>query len=161
MSEKFQVPKHEVSARALLPGGEHEELKLYVSERAERHSGRERPSDLLNRDDRFVPVRLSDSGFVLLRRTAVLVMVVSLEDELVAGVVEGGEGPDAEGAERHEVRLVLDEGTEVEGSVTYVMPPGEQRLQDYLNQAPGFVRVRDGDRIQLVNTGRIVRVEPL
>lgn len=165
MSEEYQVPKSEVPARALLPDGSRKDVHLYLSERAERHSGPERPSDLLNGDELFVPVRFADTGFALLQRTSVLVVAVRAGDELRpgagegAGLVETGDPP--EGAERREVRVVLDQGTEVEGTITYVMPPGERRLQDFLNQTDDFVRVRDDDRIKLVNTRRIVRIEPL
>lgn len=165
MSERYQVPKNEVPAHVVLADGTEGELHLYVSERAERHTGRERPSDILNDEAPFFPVRFSDTGFALVRRSSVLVMTVRLEDELVAGGSEGAgllqTGPAVEDAERHEIRLVLEEGTVVEGSVTYVMPPGERRLQDFLNQTPRFVTVRTDGSARLVNSDRIVRVEPV
>lgn len=164
MSERFQVPKHEISARVLLPGGSRRELTLYLGERAARHSGPERPSDLLNGDERFVPVRFPERGFALLRRRSIVAVRVDAEDEL-AGTADDEElfGPDAapEGVERREVRIVLEDGTEVTGTIAYAMPPGERRLQDYLNRGRPFVRVREGDHVDLVNSERVVRVEPL
>lgn len=165
MPERYQVPKYEVPARVVLADGTEAELSLYVSERAEHHAGRERPSDLLNGDEAFFPARLSDEGFVLVRRTSVLVMTVRLEDELVPGASDGADllrdEPEVEGVERHDVRVVMDQGTVVEGTVTYLMPPGERRLQDFLNQASRFMTVKDGGRLQLVNASRIARVEPV
>lgn len=162
MPERYQVPKHEASARVLLADGSRRRVTLFLSERAEGHTGPERPSDLLNGDDRFVPVSFRDAGFALLRRTSVLVMTVDVEDELTgaAGTEDVfGSGPDPEGLERHDVALILSDGSELEGTMTFLMPPGERRLQDYLNRAPTFVRLRAGDRIRIVNTDRIVRVE--
>lgn len=163
MSERYQVPKHEAPARVLLADGSRRRITVYLGEQAEDHAGPERPSDLLNGSERFFPVSFPDAGFALLRRTSVLVMTVDVEHELV-GATEAedvfGPGPDPEGLERHDVVLFLDEGSEAEGTMTFVMPPGERRLQDYLNRASAFVRLRDGDRVRIVNTDRVVRVEP-
>jgi len=158
VSDEYRVPKNQVSARVVLPHRPEEQLTLFLGERAERHSGPERPSDLLNGDSRFIPVEFSESGFALLRRASVLLMVVRPADELLSD--DGREdptGPESggSGARRRGVRLVMDDGTEVGGTVEYVMPPGESRLQDFLNEADAFIRVRDGDRVQLVNTARI------
>lgn len=167
MPEEYQVPKREMEAGVVLAGGREATVHLFLSERAEHHSGPERPSDLLNGDDPFVPVRFADSGFALLRRSSVLVMTVEAEAERAgggadpeAGLPGAGGGPVPDSAERRDVRIVLDGGIEAEGTLTYVMPPGERRLQDYLNQAPAFVSLLAGNRAKLVNTGRIVRVEP-
>lgn len=163
MPERYQVPKHEASARVRLADGSRHEITVYLSERAEGHAGPERPSDLLNGDDRFVPVSFADAGFALLRRTSVVVMTVAVDDEMVgAGGTEDvfGSGPDPEGLERHDVVLALYDGSELEGTMTFLMPPGERRLQDFLNRSPPFVRLRDDDRIRIVNTDRIVRVQP-
>lgn len=165
MPDAYEVPKHQVPARIVLPGSEPRDARLFLSERAERHTGPERPGDLLNGDQPFFPVSFDDTGFALLRRTSVLVVTVRAEDELVAGATDGQgiveeEEEDADGAERHDLRLVLDRGPALEGTMTYLMPPGERRIQDYLNQADDFVRLRRGDRIHLVNTARIVLAEP-
>lgn len=163
MPERYQVPKHEATARVILSDGSRRQITVFLSERAEHHSGPERPSDLLNGDDSFVPVSFPESGFALLRTTSVMVMTVDVEDELV-GTAEAedviGSGPGPDGVERHDVRIGLDDGSEVRGAITYLMPPGERRLQDYLNQAPTFVRLREGDRVKIVNTDRVVRVQP-
>lgn len=164
MPERYHVPKHEISARVLLPDGSRRELTLYLSERAERHAGPERPSDLLNGDEPFVPVRFADADFALLRRSSIVALTVDVEDEMVdAADADELYSPESapEGAERREVRVVLEDGSDVTGTMTYVMPPGERRLQDYLNRAPPFVRVRDGQEVELVNAERIIRVEPL
>lgn len=166
MPERYQVPKNEASGRAVLADGTTADLKLYLSDRAEHHAGRERPSDLLNGEEPFVPVDLSGTGFVLLHRAAVLLLTVRLADEQVEDLADGAEllqEEDAslpDGAERVDVRVALEEGTTVDGTMTYLMPPGERRLQDFLNQSPRFVPLRQDDRIHLVNTERVVRVDP-
>lgn len=163
MPERYQVPKHEASARVLLSDGSRRRITVYLSEQAERHAGPERPSDLLNGDNPFVPVSFPDFGFALLRRTSVVVMTVAVEDELVGGTEAEdlvGADSDRDGVEWHDVVLILDDGSDLQGTIAYLMPPGERRLQDYLNQAPTFVRLREDDRVQIVNTDRIVRVQP-
>lgn len=163
MPERYQVPKHEAEVEVRLSDGSRGRITVYLSERAQGHAGPERPSDLLNGDDPFLPARFPDAGFALLRRTSVVVMTVDVEDEVTgASGAESlfGSGPDPDGVERHAIALILDDGSELEGTMTYLMPPGERRLQDYLNRAPRFVRLRNDDRVDIVNSDRIVRVEP-
>lgn len=159
MTEGYRVPKHRVPAEVVLAGQPPREIELFLAERAERHTGRQRPSDLLASDEPFFPVRAGASGHELLRRSAVLVLSVRARDELDPAPPES-EGPAEEGAERREVFLQMEDGTEVRGSITYLGPSGSRRLQDYLNRAEPFVRVRDGDLIRLVNTARIARAVP-
>lgn len=164
MTEGYRVPKHRIPAEVVLAGQPPREIELFLAERAERHTGRERPSDLLASGEPFFPVRTDATGHELLRRSAVLVLTVRAEDELdpappePEGLAEAG--APAEDAERREVFLQMEDGTEVRGSVTYLGPAGSRRLQDFLNRADAFVRVRDGDLIRLVNTSRIVRAVP-
>ena len=66
-----------------------------------------------------------------------------------------------EQAANHEGRVLLEDGTDLQGTVSYVMPEGQRRLQDYLNRGPRFLIVRAGETARLVNRGRIVRISML
>lgn len=163
MSEEFYVPKHCVTAELRLPDCPAMDVDLFLGERAERHTGRERPSDLLNGAKRFFPVRTRQGDAMLVRREAVLTLSFSAE---VLGPDPGiPGGPLAEGEEepadlrRVEVTILLDDDIRVTGEVAYVLPRGEQRLQDFLNRMEEpFFRVWEGERVHLVNREHVVRI---
>lgn len=155
MKEDYSVPKHPVPIRLALAWQEPEELSLYLGEHAEKHTGAEYPSDLLNGGDSFLPTIGSDGSLLLFNRIAVMVLSVSAKyEERPAGdrVEEEGDRTVAE------VEFALEDGKRIAGVVTYWRPRGQRRLQDYLNSAEHFVPVRDGEIIHLVNRDRIVSV---
>lgn len=162
--DDYRVPKHRVAAEVLLPGQPPRDVELYLAERAKHHTGPERPSDLLNGDKRFLPAHVPGGRPVLLRRLSVVCLSVRAEDDVGPEPADADDlaqvDPSVE-AERRGVRFLMEDGSEVEGTVTYVMPAGERRVQDFLNQAADFVRVRDGDLIRLVNVHLVAQVEAL
>lgn len=164
MSQQYRVPKHRVPATVRMADGEVCSVQLFAGDHAERHTGPERPSDLLGDGAAFFPVEDEEEGFLLLHKPAVALVTVDLEAEVGAEPVDADDralvDPEMEGVQRSEVRLVLDDGSEVRGLMALVLPPGERRLQDFLNAADRFVRIRDDDRVHLVNTDRIARVVP-
>lgn len=160
MSDLYRVPKHEVPAEVTILGLPTERMTLYLSERAETHSGGERPSDLLNAPFPFFAARESSGKIVLLRREMVLVVSVDAELEL------GGDAPPAESlaserATRAKVEAVLEGGGVVRGMLSYLMPEGRGRLQDFLEECPLFVGLRDSRSVRLINTRRILRIVAL
>jgi hypothetical protein len=58
----------------------------------------------------------------------------------------------------HGLEVLLEDGREVKGEITYVRPGGQRRPVDFLNSADLFFAVRDGDRVHLVNRSRVVSV---
>lgn len=164
MTEQYQVPKNRLPARVHLADGDVRSVTLFVGDRAEQRQGVERPGDLLNEKAPFFPVEDDEEGFLLLRRAAVSVVTVDLEAEIGPDPTDPEDlalvDPDMEGVVQEDVRLVLDDGTEVRGTMALVLPPGERRLQDFLNQADRFVRVREEEQLHLVNTDRIARAAP-
>ena len=154
MTEGYVVPKIPVPITLKLAWLAPKRLELYVAEHASRHSGAEHPSDVLNSGDLFIPARDADGRHLLFQRTEV--MVVSVEATYEERKPEEGESE--EGATVFEVELTLEDGTHVLGTIAYWRPPGQRRLQDYLNSSEQFVRIRDGGTVHLVNRDKIVSV---
>ncbi|NIL99656.1 MAG: hypothetical protein GTN89_01535, partial [Acidobacteria bacterium] len=51
----------------------------------------------------------------------------------------------------------LADGSVIEGTVSFAMPPGRERLIDYLNSRPdGFIPIRTGRMLSLVHLWQIV-----
>lgn len=162
MTEEYRIPTYRVRAELLLAGQETMPADLYLGEQSERELGRERPLDLFNGKKSFVPVKLPKEGTVLIRRTAVLVASLTAEDvrendpraeELLAEART--EGTDAREVD---VEVLLEDGTRITGTVAYVLPRGERRLQDFLNNSDTFFRVWDGETLRLVNGDRAVTI---
>ncbi|NIR46045.1 MAG: hypothetical protein GWN99_16590 [Gemmatimonadetes bacterium] len=154
MTEGYVVPKRPVPITLKLAFLEAKELSLYLAEHAARHTGPERPSDVLNGGDRFVPALDADGRLLLFQRTEV--MAVSFDASYEERSPD--EADEEEGGTRVAVELTLQDGTRVAGSVAYWRPPGRRRLQDFLNSAEQFIPVHEGETMHLVNRDKIVSV---
>ncbi len=157
VSEGFRVPKRQVPVRLTLAGQPPRQLWLYLAERAERHAGGESPSDLLNEGDAFIPARDADGKVLIFRRSAIMVVSVSAEDDSAGLEIEA----ESEQVTTVTVELSLQDGTRVCGELAYWRPEGQRRVQDYLNSAEHFVPLRDGDLIHLVNRNTIVSLSQI
>ena len=162
MTEEYRIPTRRVPAELLLAGRGTMRADLYLLEQGDRTIGPERPQDLLNGTKRFFPVEQPERGTVLVHRESVLMVSLSSDDALESdpGARELLSEARIEGSHAREVHvdLRLEDGTEISGTVAYVRPRGEQRLQDYLNSSDTFFRVWDGDAMHLVNGDRTVSI---
>lgn len=159
MTEEYRIPTYEISIDLLLAGPSKIRADLYLGEYSEREIGRERPLDLLNGSKKFFPAHREDRGLVLIRRRAVLTASLAADDAVRIDPTARELLSEArvEGTDAREVgvELTLEEGTEVTGTVAYVLPPGERRLQDFLNNTDTFFRVWDEGTLHLVNGDRV------
>ena len=131
---------------------------LYVGERAENHWGCERPSDLLNNPNEFLPVSDEDGRLILLQKDALMLIAVPAEYEAGASYPE--EVEQAGLTITQGLELLLIDGTSLSGTVTYLRPDGRQRLQDFLNTADNFMAIRDNEMVQLVSRKCIASISP-
>ncbi len=68
-------------------------------------------------------------------------------------------GEQLTGGEQHEeVEITLTDGTQLRGTVSYVLPLGRTRLLDYLNDAQPFVRLAEKEKVALINKRHVARV---
>src|SRR5512138_1903660 len=150
--EDLRVPKRRIPVEVLLPGGSTRTMALFLSEVAADHTGQERPSDLLNGGDDFVPA-FDETGkaMTFLNRSAI--SAVRLDPSLDTDLDEEVSIPT-----EHEVELLLQDGTDVRGLVSYLRPAERSRLVDFLNEAPPFFRLIDAALLVLVNKRHVVRV---
>jgi hypothetical protein len=150
--DDLRVPKTRVSAEVLLPGGGVRRIALFLAEAASRHSGPERPSDLLNGGDDFVPA--FDEGaqaMSFLNRAAVPAI-------RLARALEDDDGEALALRTEHDVEVLLADGTTLRGLVSYLRPSEHARLVDFLNEPDPFFRLADGTSITLVNKRHVARV---
>ncbi len=150
--EDLRVPKRRIPVEVLLPGGRKSQMALYLSEVAADHTGPERPSDLLNGGDDFVPA-FDETGeaMTFLNRSAITAL--QMDPSLDADVDEEVSIPT-----EHEVEVLLQDGTTLRGLISYLRPAERSRLVDFLNEAPPFFRLLDAAVLVLVNKRHVVRV---
>ncbi len=159
MDQTYQIPKRSVAAEISLVGLASLSLKLYLSDRIGSRTGSERPSDLLNGPDRFFPAADAADHVVFLHRDAVVTVAVDAEAEF------GGHPPPVEELAQEQatstpVEISLANGDLITGTLVYLMPEGNRRLQDALNQPDRFLALRAGEQAFLINKKHIIRIRP-
>jgi len=157
VTHEYRVAKKEVIAEVTIAGEKPAVLTLFLAGQTQHHAGDERPSDLLNGPDMFLPAIDRRGKLRLLRRDAVVVITVPAEHE------PGAAGPEAEAAplpsSRHaNVQVVLESGAVIRGMVEYEMPETRSRLLDFLNREDRCLAVRQAGQVHLVNKRHIARV---
>ena len=155
MSESYRIPRRQVLAQVTLVGEPARELVLFVGLHAQSHEGYERPSDLLNGPDLYIPARDPQGNMLLLNLDAVQVASVAAKDESVLGSLEF----QADEAACMDVAVAVGGGLLLRGYVRYVLPQGQQRLQNYMQLPTRFLALYDGPRVHLINKRRVVWVD--
>ena len=158
MTEAYRVPKLQIPVEVLLAGGTTLSLSIFLSECAQSHAGYERPSDLLNGPDPFIPATDGGDGVQFVHRDGLVSIRVPARHETSEQGGHGGAGLVPDEAVRAKVEVIVEQGPGLRGVVAYVMPEGQRRLQDVLNLKDQFLILHDGDLVHLVNKRRILRV---
>jgi len=123
----YRTPTRAVDVRISLVGGRCEEVTLYLALLAETHAGPETLDEALNRDRDFIPVSSKEMEHAfLVRRGAV--RTVSIPDGHPE-ILHHEESPTCVDI----VRLELEGGETLEGTLATVLPPERPRLSDYFN----------------------------
>jgi hypothetical protein len=149
MSDELKVPKRRAQVEVLLPGGAVRQVTIFLAEYASAHDGPERLSDLLNGGDDFVPaLDLASDTMTFLGRQSIA----------AARVAPDWDEEDAPATSQQEVEITLTDGTELHGTMAFVMSEEHSRLLDYLNDSPPFLRLIEQGRVALVNKRHIARV---
>jgi hypothetical protein len=157
MTELYRVPRLQITAMLQTTGCQVRQVTLFLGVRAQTHSGPERPSDVFNAGERFLPAIERDAiEFINLEAVLVVAVDAELEFNHDEAVLDA-----AQAASTHRrVLVLLDDGTTLRGELTYLLPEENSRVQDCLNGAERFLTLRDGDRALLVHKRHIVLVVP-
>ena len=145
----YRVPQRKVRVVVHLTRGDPLVGKLFMP--AEGPGGKPmRLSDrLAEPGDRFLALVQEDNSRLISRH--LIVRVEFLDDADAEFEVEPGAG------EPVLVGCRLADGTTLEGTLAFAMPPGRERLIDYLNDQPdGFVPLRAGRTLSLVHLRQVV-----
>lgn len=128
---------------------------VFLAEPVPEYSGGERLSDLLNGNTLFIPALDEKTEAMTFVHTTSIALAwvdaaheVRDEDQLTI-------------LTEHDVEVRMVDGQRLQGLITYVQPEDRSRLNDYLNDAPPFIRLIQGDRVALVNKRHVAYVELL
>ena len=142
----YRTPTRPLDVRISIEGGRTEEVTLYLALVSETHAGAETLDEALNRDRDFIPVRSKESGETYLVRRGALRSVTVGDGE--PDVLPHEESPVCVDL----VRLELEGGESLEGTLATVLPPDKPRLSDYFNTRESmFVPLAVEEGVTFVN----------
>jgi hypothetical protein len=150
MTELYRVPRLQIPAEVLLVGQSPRRLDIFLGVCAQSHAGYERPSDLLNGADAFVPALDTDGHMHILNKDAVQVLSVAAEYEFGEEDLVAIEVARLQATSKH-VEIVLEGDTHLSGQLTYLLPEGQRRVQSFLNLKDRFFVLIEGDTVRLIN----------
>lgn len=158
MSNPYVVEKQRVSVQVLLPNRAVESLSIFLEPNAMRESGFCRPSELFERPEGFISVLTMSGAVSFLAPDAIMALAVpaNLEEPDAGHSLE-----EQQGAARQEVEVSFEDGTLLRGTIIYMLPENNNRVQDYLMQDSVFFRMWSKGSIYIVNKKRVAAVRPL
>ncbi len=150
MMSLYRVDKREQPVTLFHSDGVVQEGVLFLSPYAQTHLGEQSLLEMLREREVFIPFRHQGGGFALVNKDSLTHVRFQPLGEL--------EPPFGE---QVNVRITFFGGELLQGSIALDMPEGQNRLQDYLNAAPGFFPLEAGDAHYIVNGALIRDIAPL
>ena len=157
MSVEYRVPKRTVLAQVCFQGSSSSTLRLYLGDRAESHMGKERPGDLLNGADAFIPTTTPEGEFILLNKDAVTTVAIDGQDDMIEEIPCGDDDPSTD-ATRFEATVHLSDCTTRKGWISFLHPYGQRRPQCLLNTEDRFLLVHNGIENCFINKRHILKL---
>ena len=103
---------------------------------------------LLEPGDRFLALARDGESHLIARDWILRIEVLNAE--------ESEREHDPGDGQAHDVVCRLVDGSRLEGTLSFAMPAGRQRLLDYVNSVEGFVPLHTGGSLSLINQRHVV-----
>ena len=153
MADDVRVPTVPVDVEFLLADGATLRATIHLSSMSPFHDGSETLDEFFNAHRRFLPVHDAGGKPQLVGRGAIVSATASVSAPLLSRLP--GRVPEA----IFFLKLHLDTGTVIEGTLLANLPSASSRLSDAFNQAEEFLTVESSDSVAFVRKDRIVRAE--
>jgi hypothetical protein len=149
----YRIEKIRRSVEVTLDNGFRVDGDVFCQSVGRFRAGPDEPLDLLNDDEPFLPLVVSDGSIRLIQKVHIAVMGTALPD--------GDDAVDT-GVLGMRVALTLVDGSEHVGTIFPELPPDRPRLTDFLNDTPlRFFALFTTDQLRLVNRVHIAYVRPV
>jgi hypothetical protein len=148
----LRVPKRKVQVELVLRGAAPRVAEMFLAEHQEHTWHRQEVLDLLEGQALFFPVR-EGGETILVRREAVVWVRIANE--------EPGDGEMVLFDQKRLVRILLDGGGELQGTIYYAAAPHRSRLVDELNGPGLFLRLCGEDSVYLISKAAVLTVVEL
>lgn len=145
----YRVPQRKVQVVVYLRQGDPLLGKLFMPVKGPGGAAVRLSDRLADGGDRFLAL-VQENGSRLISRDWILRVELLNEEDIDVEMEPGAGDPVL-------VMCRLADGSTLEGTVSFAMPPGRERLIDYLNSRPdGFVPLRAGKTLSLVHLRQVV-----
>lgn len=154
MTSDYRIEKDRLLVALTTVGGERIVGEMFVQPYARHRMGPEDPRDIVNGEEPFFPLQLTDGSTRLIAKDHVLDLQIEGEDG-----IDGGSEMLALSAR---VELTLTGGTTHLGLVFLEVPFDRPRLLDFLNRfTERFITLRTEHGVSLINRRLVELVRPL
>ena len=154
MADEIRVPTVPVEVRLTLCDGQTLAATVHLGSSSPFHEGSETLDEFFNADDRlFLPVHETGGKPMLVGRRAIVAALAPPESPLLSRL------PGRVAENIYFLRLHLETGGVVEGTLLANLPSEHSRVSDAFNQADEFVPIEGPDFVALVCKNRVTRIE--
>ena len=152
-SDDIRVPTLPLEVSIALADGRREDVTLFLSSTSPFHEGPETLDEFLEEHRRFIAVRPRDGKSFLLGIDGILYLSAPSSAPILSRL------PGRVSSTINLVRVRLEEGDEIEGTLLANLPADLSRVSDAFNQPEAFIPIESGDRVVYVKKSRVTRVE--
>lgn len=146
----FRVSKRRVPVKVLV-ADKVRDGDVFLTPIAASHDGSETLSELLNGKEPYLPLE-GGGDLSCLPLDAIAVAWVSRESGQIPE-------PEVTPATSHQVCVTLLSGWTLRGTIRYSQHPDSSRLVDFLNAAPNFVSLHQGEEIAFLNRRHVASID--
>src|SRR5690349_15309960 len=150
--EEMRVPIAPIEVEFTVSDGSVFEGTIFLSLNSPLHDGPETLDEFFNSPRSFLPVR-AKTGFLLLGADSILMARADAGTPLLSRL------PGRAVGSVFLVRLRLENGAEVEGTLASNLPPELSRASDAFNHSETFLPIETSEAVFLVRKDRVTRVE--
>jgi len=153
MADDVRVPTVPVDVELLLADGATIRATIHLSSASSFHDGSETLDEFFNASRRFLPVRGADGKTQLVGRGTIVSATAPASAPLLSRLP--GRVPEA----IFFLKLHLETGAVLEGTLLASLPTVMSRVSDAFNQPEEFLPIESADSVAFVRKDRIVRAE--
>lgn len=152
-SEDIRVPTVAVEVSITLADGRCEEVTVFLSSTSSFHDGPETLDEFLESRRKFFAVKPREGRAYLMGIDGIVSLAASASAPILSRL------PGRVSSSINFVRVRVEDGSEIEGTLLANLPPDLSRVSDVFNQPEGFIPIEAGERIVYVRKARVTRVE--